>query len=99
MTGPELREVAHNRWTIENNEFKALNAQTGSKDGYLKNVHAKQALLRMWFMGLALLTAFRARLETFDVWRLWGVKKTKKLLAQVILFGLDREARTQRAPP
>lgn len=98
LNARELREVAHNRWTIENNQFKELNAQTGSKNGYIKNSHAKEAFLRMWFMGLALLKAFRHHLEALPVWRDWGVKKTKKLLAQVILFGMDCEARSL-APP
>lgn len=98
LTGSEMREMAHNRWTIENHQFKELNAQTGSKDGYIKNSHAKQVLLRMWFLGLALLKAFRRHLETLPAWRDWGVKKTKKLLAQVILFGMNCEARNL-APP
>ena len=42
--------------------------------------------------------AFRLKLEEMPVWRDWGVKKTKKLLAQVILFGIDCEA-LNRAPP
>lgn len=98
LTGPELREMAHNRWTIENNQFKELNFQTGSKNGYIKDPRAKEVLLRMWFLGLALLKAFRLHLDTLPAWRDWGVKKTKKLLAQVILFGMDCETRTL-APP
>ena len=98
LTGEELREMAHNRWTIENHQFKELNAQTGSKHGYIKNPRAKEALLRMWFLGLALLKAFRLHLDAWPVWREWGVKKTKNLLAQVILFGMDREERNL-APP
>lgn len=98
LKAEELREMAHNRWTIENHQFKELNAQAGSKDGYIKNSHAKQALLRMWFMGLALLKAFRLHLDSLPAFRDWGVKKTKKLLAQVILFGMDCEARNL-APP
>lgn len=98
LTGEEMREMAHNRWTIENNAFKELSAQAGSKDGYIKNSHAKEALLRMWFMGLALLKAFRLHLNTLPAFQGWGVKKTKKLLAQVILFGMDCEA-SSPAPP
>lgn len=98
LTGDELREMAHNRWTIENNAFKELSALTGSKKGYIKNSHAKEALLRMWFMGLALLKTFRLHLDALPDFRDWGVKKTKKLLAQVILFGIDCEA-SSPAPP
>jgi len=99
LTPEELREMAHNRWTIENHQFKELNAQTGSKKGCLKNSHAKEALLRMWFMGLALLKAFRLHLETLEEWRSWKIKKTKKLIAQVVLFGIACEARGNPSPP
>lgn len=98
LTGPEMREMAHNRWSIENNQFKELNAQTGSKYGYIKNHHAKEAFLRMWFMGLALLAAFRLKLETLPAWNEWGVKKTKQLLAQVILFGISYKASSPDPP-
>jgi len=100
LTPEELREMAHNRWTIENHQFKELNFQTGSKDGYIKNSHAKEAFLRMGFLGLTLLKAFRLHLETLDEWRSWTVKKTKRLVAQVILFGIPNgEALNVPAPP
>ena len=82
----ELRELAHARWAIENNGFKYLNAAVGSKQAYLKDAAAKEALLLLWGIGLALREAFRLWLETQAAWRDWGVKKTARLLSQCILW-------------
>jgi len=82
----ELRELAHARWAIENNGFKRTNAAVGSKQAYLKDAAAKEALLLLWGIGLALAEAFRLWLETQAAWRDWGVKKTAWLLSQWILW-------------
>lgn len=92
LTGEELREMAHARWATENNGFKCTNAAVGSKKAYLKNGAAKEALLLMWGIGLALRQAFGLWLETQRLWRDWGVKKTAKFLSRCILCSvLDDE--------
>lgn len=92
LTGEELRELAHARWATENNGFKCTNAAVGSKKAYLKNGAAKEALLLLWGMGLALRQAFRLWLEAQQAWRDWGVKKTAKFLSRCILCSvLDDE--------
>ena len=82
----ELREMAHARWVIENNGFKHLNAAVGSKKAYLKDAAAKEALLLLWGIGLALAEAYWVWLETQAAWRNWGVKKTAWLVSQWILW-------------
>lgn len=82
----EMRELAHARWAIENNGFKRTNAAVGSKRAYLKDAAAKEALLLLWGIGLALQAAFGLWLETQAAWRDWGVKKTGRLLSQCILW-------------
>jgi hypothetical protein len=99
LSAAELREIAHNRWSIENLQFKETNEQVGSKRAYIKNPTAKEALLRMWFLGMALLKEFKAHLETLPEWVNWTVKKTKKLIAQAILFGFPCEAPLDHSPP
>lgn len=92
LQASEMREVAHARWAIENNGFKRTNAAVGSKKAYLKDAAAKEALLLLWGIGLALQTAFRLWLESQAAWRDWGVKKTARLLSQCILWsGLEDE--------
>lgn len=86
LTATEMREVAHGRWAIENNGFKCTDAAVGSKKAYLKDAAAKEALLLIWGIGLALAAAFRLWLETQAAWRDWGVKKTARLLSQCILW-------------
>lgn len=82
----ELRELAHGRWAIENNGFKELNARAGSKYAYLKDLKAKTALVLMWELGAALLTAFglwleQQRVEGQKRWRM-----TKQGLADSIVL-------------
>lgn len=48
LTATELREVAHARWGIENLDFKATNAQVGSKLGYICNPRVRETLLLLW---------------------------------------------------
>lgn len=99
LTAVELREIAHARWAIENNGFKELNEQVGSKQAYIKNERVKEALLLMWFLGMSLLKAFMLKLAQLDDWRKWGVRKTKTLIAQVIVSTVLYEARVQNASP
>lgn len=99
LAAAELREIAHNRWSIENRQFKETNEQTGSKRAYIKDKTTKEALLRMWFLGMALLKEFKAHLETLPQWVNWSVKKTKKLIAQVILWGFPCQAPSVHSPP
>ena len=81
----ELRELAHLRWRIENNQFKELNDLVGSKRAYIKNPRAKLALLLIWFLGWTIFQAFRL----LDAIRrlLRSVKATKRFLQMLILFG------------
>lgn len=81
----ELRELAHLRWRIENNQFKELNELVASKRAYLKNTAAKLALLLIWFLGWTIFQAFRL-LDAVQR-SLRGAKVTKRFLQMLILFG------------
>ena len=99
LTADELREIAHDRWAIETNGFKELNEQVGSKDRYIKNLKVKEALVLIWGLGMSLLKAYQRFLETQEEWICWGVKKTKKLLAQNIIASLRCEQTFDSGPP
>jgi len=88
LSGEEMRELAHARWATENNGFKRTNATVGSKKAYLKDAAAKEALLLLWGIGLALHQAFWLWLDSQPSWRDWGVKKTGCFLSQCILWGV-----------
>jgi hypothetical protein len=99
LTAAELREIAHLRWRIETNGFKELNEQLGSKRAYIKDARAKQALMLMGFLGRTLQQAFEWFLETYvEAWRQWTVRKTKRVLGYVVLFGIPDEV-LQAVPP
>jgi hypothetical protein len=93
LSAEECREIAHDRWAIETNGFKELNEQVGSNKGYIKNLHVKEALLLIWGLGMSLLKAFRRWLDSQEEWIRWGVRKTKKFIAQVILGGVSLNLR------
>lgn len=100
LTAAELREIAHLRWRIENNAFKELNEQTGSKRAYIKDAHAKHALMLIQFLGMTLRQAFEWYLETYEeAWRRLTVRKTKRVLGDVLLFGMPGEAAPATGPP
>jgi len=99
LTAMECREIAHDRWTIETNGFKELNEQVGSKARYIKNLKVKEALILIWGLGMSLLKAYQRFLETQDEWIRWGVKKTKKLLAQEIIASLRCDVAFDSGPP
>lgn len=99
LTAEELREIAHDRWAIETNGFKELNEQVGSKKRYIKNLKVKEALVLIWGLGMSLLKAYQCFLDTQDEWIRWGVRKTKKLLAQEIIASLRCEVAFDKPPP
>ncbi|MGH9556727.1 MAG: hypothetical protein ACRD2Y_12990 [Terriglobales bacterium] len=84
LRAEELRELAHLRWAIENQGFKTLNASVGSKRAYLKDDHAREALLLIESLGLALVGAFEVWLTQQKGWRGWGVKKTRRWLGRCV---------------
>lgn len=98
LKAAELREIAHLRWRIENNAFKELNEQTGSKRAYIKDAHAKQALMLMGFLGMTLLQGFELFLMTLEEWRAMTVRKTKRVVAYVVEFGIGEVAQTAIPP-
>lgn len=58
LTGLEARELAHRRWTIENNVFRQLSQLITSKRVYTHSKKVLESLLLLWYMGLNLVKAF-----------------------------------------
>jgi hypothetical protein len=57
-----LRELAHGRWYIENNGFKALNEQTHRKHRFSHDPSTAAVMAAFQMMGMMLIAAYRARL-------------------------------------
>jgi hypothetical protein len=77
-----LRQLAHHRWAIENNQFKELNELVGSKSGYIQSSIKKHVILFWQMIGWALFQAFRdhcrALLESMN----YGYSMTKSWLIE-----------------
>jgi len=58
LSGHQMRELGHIRWRIENNGFKALDAQTNCDHVYTHDAHAFEALMLILFIGWNLLLLF-----------------------------------------
>ncbi len=58
LSGLQMREGGHIRWTIENNGFKALDEQTNCDHVYTHDAHTFLALMLMIFMGWDLFLLF-----------------------------------------
>lgn len=99
LRAEEMRELAHIRWSIENQGFKTLNAAVGSKRAYLKDTHAREALLLIWSLGLALVGAFELWLAAQPGWHGWGVKKTRRWLGRCIEWTALDEVRECGSSP
>jgi hypothetical protein len=50
LSGLQMRELGHIRWRIENNGFKALDAQTNCDHVYTHDAHTFEALMLMLFI-------------------------------------------------
>jgi hypothetical protein len=58
LSGLQMRELGHIRWRIENNGFKALDAQTNCDHVYTHDAHTFEALMLILFIGWNLLLLF-----------------------------------------
>lgn len=58
LSGLQARELAHRRWRIENNVFKALNQLITSKKVHTHSEKVLESLLLLWYLGLNLVNAF-----------------------------------------
>lgn len=59
LSPEELRELAHLRWQIENNGFKALNEQCGSKRLLTKHLNERFILLLIQLLSFNILQLYR----------------------------------------
>ncbi len=77
----EIREAAHFRWQIENNVFKRISHNAGTKKFYCSNNNAFFNLLRIFFAAIAVFDAFLILMskntKKFDKIRC-GIKPTWK---------------------
>jgi len=59
LPSKEMREFAHDRWYIENDGFKMLNAHLQSKRIWSKNDTVLSNLISIWMLAYSLITLYR----------------------------------------
>jgi len=92
----EIREAAHQRWTIENNVFKRISHLSGTKRFYFRDDKRFFTLLHIFFAAVAVLDYIMALLRDHprvfaEVRR--GIKPTwRNVFSQLqeVLYGLPR---------
>ncbi len=85
LNAEELRELAHRRWTVENQGFKSLNAVCGSKHTWLEDEHAFEAQILMKFVGFNLLNQYKLKVQDEElIEEFHGVQWTIRLLSELL---------------
>jgi hypothetical protein len=71
LTAVQMRELAHRRWSIENDAFRAMNAHMNSKHIWARGKNAKKTnkvLMLLMALAFTLLLAYRASLDQKELW-------------------------------
>lgn len=78
LSAADLRELAHRRWSVENNGFKMLNEQMNSKHIWTRGSHSRptfEVLMLCMFLSFGMLKAFGATLDESQLWERWKLRK------------------------
>jgi hypothetical protein len=90
LTAAEMRELAHWRWDIENNGFKALNTLVHTKHLYAHDLHAAEAMTLILFIAGNVLHLFLAQLTQEALEALFGkMKVTRRFLQQQLRVSVE----------
>jgi hypothetical protein len=96
LTGEQMRELAHQRWSIENHTFRALNGALNSKHVWTRGKHAAEAfevLMRIMFLTFTLVLAYRAGLDEERILESRGLRRvTVAYLAECWILSLRAAA-------
>jgi hypothetical protein len=92
LSGPDLRELAHRRWEIENHGFRALNDAMNSKHVWTRGKNSEatfEALMLMMLQSFMLVGAYHAQLDRDELWEKFYLRRVPlKQLAQWWLMSL-----------
>jgi hypothetical protein len=73
-----MRELAHRRWSIENEGFRALSAAVDSKHVWTRGKNAAAIfpiLMLLMFLAFTLTLAFHAHLDAKVLWETFRLKR------------------------
>ncbi len=92
LSGPDMRELAHRRWEIENNGFRALNDAMNSKHVWTRGKNSAaifEALMLMMILSFMLVVAYHAQVDPHALWEKCRLRRmTLRQLAEEWLMTL-----------
>ena len=92
LSGLDMRELAHRRWTIENHGFRALNDAMNSKHVWTRGKNSEdifEALMLMMILSFMLVVAYHAQVDPEALWEKCGLRRvTLRHLAEEWLMTL-----------
>lgn len=89
LSALEIRELAHHRWRIENNVFKALADKLNTKHRFAQDPQAAYSIARILFLAWNLLQAFLLDVSKDTIRAVYGkVKVTMRFLRDALAQSL-----------
>lgn len=92
LSGQDMRELAHRRWTIENQGFRALNDAMNSKHVWTRGKNSEdtfEGLMLMMTLSFMLLMAYHGQVDKEALWKKFRLRGlTLKHLSQEWLISL-----------
>ena len=92
LSAQDMRELAHRRWTIENQGFRALNDAMNSKHVWTRGKNSEdtfEGLMLMMVLSFMLVVAYHAQVDKDALWKKFRLRRlTLKHLAQEWLISL-----------
>ena len=79
LTALQMRELAHLRWSIENDAFRALSAAVDSKHVWTRGKNAAaifEVLMLLMFLAFTLSLAFHAQLDRDRLWEMFRLRRS-----------------------
>ena len=92
LSGQDMRELAHLRWTIENHGFRALNDAMNSKHVWTRGKNSDdifEALMLMMILSFMRVVAYHAQVDPDALWEKFRLRRlTLRQLAEEWLMSL-----------
>lgn len=89
----DLRELAHERWSVENRGFKMLNEQMNSKHVWTRGTQSQktfEVLMLLMFLAFALIKTYESSLSEEALWSTFHIRSvTMDFLVTVLLSSLE----------
>ena len=93
LSGQDMRELAHRRWTIENHGFRALNDAMNSKHVWTRGKNSEdifEVLMLMMILSFMLVVAYHAQVDKDTLWEKFRLRRlTLRHLAEEWLMSLE----------